>query len=82
MPFCTILIKNQRICIGWNYGICDKYLQEFQHVSRKIWDAKEEEGVVGEVLEGAVEKIVFSSTLWDCTQLCVNKYKNHGTMVQ
>jgi hypothetical protein len=44
-------------------GFVIEYLQEFQHVSRRIWDAKEEEGVIGEVLEGVVEKVLLSSTL-------------------
>jgi hypothetical protein len=42
-----------------------KYLQEFQHVSRRIWDAQEEEGVTRKVLKGAVEKIVFTPSLQD-----------------
>lgn len=42
-----------------------KYLQEFQHVSRRIWDAQEEEVVARKVLEGAIEKIVFTPSLQD-----------------
>lgn len=46
-------------------GFVTKYLQEFYHVSRRIWDVKEKEGVVGEVLEGAVENYVLSPKLQD-----------------
>jgi hypothetical protein len=44
-------------------GFVIEYLQEFQHVSRRIWDVEEEGGMVGMVLKGVVEKIVLSSTL-------------------
>jgi len=40
-------------------GFVTKYLQEFEHVSRRVWDA-EEEGVFGEVLEGVPTKFVLS----------------------
>jgi hypothetical protein len=46
-------------------GFVIEYLYEFQHVSKRIWDVEEEEGVVGEALEHVVEKIVLSSTLRD-----------------
>jgi hypothetical protein len=46
-------------------GFVIEYLQEFQHVSKRIWDVEEEKGVVGEVLKGVVEKVVLSSTLQD-----------------
>jgi hypothetical protein len=36
-------------------GFVIEYLQEFQHVSKRIWDVKEEKVVVGEVLKGVVE---------------------------
>jgi hypothetical protein len=34
-------------------------------VSRRVWDAKEKEGVFGEVLEGVPTKFVLSSNLQD-----------------
>ncbi len=78
---CTILTKNlEGYVLDETMGFVTQYLQEFQHVYRKKWDAKGEEGVVGEVLEGVVEKVVLSSTLRNCIQLCVDKYRNHGTM--
>jgi len=53
MPLCTILTKNlEGYVLDETMGLMTKYLQEFQHISRKKWDAKEEEGVVGEVLKG------------------------------
>ncbi len=33
-----------------------EYLQDFCHVRHRIWDADEEEGVYGEVVEGAATK--------------------------
>ncbi len=42
-----------------------EYLQKFDIVKRRIWDADEEEGDVGEVLEGVGSKFHMSSTLHD-----------------
>ncbi len=44
-------------------GFVIEYLQEFQHVSKRIQDAKEEEGVAREVLKGIVEKVVLTPNL-------------------
>ncbi len=46
-------------------GFVIEYLQEFQHVSKRFWDVEEveEEGVVREVLEGAIEKYVLGPRL-------------------
>ncbi len=52
----------ERYVLDETMGFVTKYLQEFQHVSIKIWEV-EEEGVVGEVLEGAEKKVVLNSTL-------------------
>jgi len=40
-----------------------EYLHEFEHVSIRVWDAKE--GVYGEVFKGAPTKVVFNSILRD-----------------
>jgi hypothetical protein len=48
-------------------GFVTEYLQEFQHVSRRIWDVKKEEGVAEEILEGAIEKYVLNPKLQDLT---------------
>jgi hypothetical protein len=50
-------------------GFVTKYLQEFQHVSKRIWDVEEEEGMVIEVLEGVIEKVVFNSILRNLAQI-------------
>jgi hypothetical protein len=42
-------------------------LQRFEVVQRRIWDAKEEKGDVGEVLEGVEQKIMMTRTLRDLT---------------
>ncbi len=64
MLLCTVLTKNLKgYVLDEIMGFVTKYLQEFQHVSRKKWDAKEEEGVVGELLEGVAKKVVLNSTL-------------------
>ncbi len=42
-----------------------EYLEEFEHVSKRVWDEEEEEGVFGKVLEGAPTKFVLSPILWD-----------------
>jgi hypothetical protein len=39
-------------------GFVTKYLHEFEHVTRRVWDA--EEGKSKEVLEGAPTKVVFN----------------------
>lgn len=46
-------------------GFVIEYLHEFEHVSRKVWDAEEEEGVSREVLEGVFTKVVFNPILQD-----------------
>jgi hypothetical protein len=33
-------------------GLCTEYMHNFEATNRHVWDANEEEGVVGEVLEG------------------------------
>jgi hypothetical protein len=33
-------------------------MQDFRTVTRRMWDAKEEEGVSGEVLEGVASRVV------------------------
>jgi hypothetical protein len=38
-------------------GFVTEYLQDFRHVRQRIWDADEEEGVYGEVLEGAATRL-------------------------
>jgi hypothetical protein len=45
-------------------GFVTEYLHEFQHVSRRVWDAK---GVSSEVLEGAPTKIILSPILQNPT---------------
>ncbi len=46
-------------------GFITKYLQKNDIVKRGIWDADEEEGDVGEVLEGVGTKFHMSPTLHD-----------------
>ncbi len=55
-----------------NMGFVIECLQEFQHVCRRIWDGEKEEGVVGEVLKGIVEKVMLTPNLQDlaCTIMC------------
>ncbi|CAM6039743.1 unnamed protein product [Sphagnum compactum] len=48
-------------------GFVIEYMQEFKHVRRRIWDAYEEEGVCGEVLEAQVQQVFYAhepSTPW------------------
>jgi hypothetical protein len=42
-------------------GFVTEYFCEFEHVTRRVWDAKE--GVFREVLEGAPTKVVFNPIL-------------------
>jgi DNA-binding transcriptional regulator PaaX len=44
-------------------GFVTKYLQEFQQLSKRIWDIEEEEKMVREILEGTVEKVVLTPSL-------------------
>lgn len=46
-------------------GFVIEYMHEFQHVSIRVWDAKEEEGVYWEVFEGTRTKMVLSPILRD-----------------
>jgi hypothetical protein len=46
-------------------GFVTEYMQEFKHVRRRIWDAYEEEGVCGEVLEGARIKFILPKKCHD-----------------
>ncbi len=41
-----------------------KYLHEFEHVTKRVWDV-EEEGISREVLEGAPIRVVLSFILRD-----------------
>jgi hypothetical protein len=46
-------------------GFVTEYLQRFDVVKRCIWDVDEEEGDVGEVLEGAGTKFLMNPILRD-----------------
>jgi len=46
-------------------GFVTEYLQDFRHVRRRIWDAYEEEGVYGEVVEGATTKLTLDPIAQD-----------------
>jgi hypothetical protein len=46
-------------------GFVTEYLQDFRHVRRKIWDVDEEEGVYGEVMEGAATKLTLDHVARD-----------------
>ncbi len=48
-------------------GFVTKYLQRFDVVKRCVWDADEEEGDVGEVLEAIGTKFLMNPTLRDAT---------------
>jgi hypothetical protein len=61
-------------------GFVTKYLQEFQHVSRRIWDAEKEDGVAGKVLKSVVVQVMFTPSLQDLAcQLSIHKYENNVT---
>jgi hypothetical protein len=49
--------------LGETLGFVTEYFDEFEHVSKRVWDV--EEGVFGEVLEGALTKVVLSSIYQD-----------------
>ncbi len=55
-------------------GFVIEYLHEFEHVSRKVWDAEEEKGFSREVLEGVFTKVVFNPILQDLA------HKYYGSM--
>jgi hypothetical protein len=46
-------------------GFVTEYLQDFRHVRHRIWDADEEEGVYGEVVEGAATKLTLDPVTRD-----------------
>jgi hypothetical protein len=46
-------------------GFIIEYLQRFDVVKWQIWDADEEEGDVGEVLEDVGSKFLMTTILWD-----------------
>jgi hypothetical protein len=52
-------------------GFIIEYLHEFEHVCKRIWDAKEKEGVFGEVLESIFTKVVFNAILRDVAHECM-----------
>ncbi len=37
-----------------------EYLHEFEHVTRIIWNVKNEKGISGEVLKGATTKVLLA----------------------
>jgi hypothetical protein len=61
----------KRYILDETMGFVTKYLQEFQHVSRRIWDANKE-GVARKVLEGIVKNVVLTPSLQDlaCIVMC------------
>jgi hypothetical protein len=55
-------------------GFVTEYLQDFHHVRHRIWDADEEEGVYGEVVEGVATKLIFGPCSMKCgTSICYHK---------
>jgi hypothetical protein len=46
-------------------GFVTEYLQDFRHVRNRIWDADEDEGVYGEVVEGAATKLTLDPVTRD-----------------
>lgn len=54
------------IAVGYAYddalGFCTEYLQEFEHTSRRIWDAEEEDRDTKEVLEGTGKDVLLSES--------------------
>jgi hypothetical protein len=46
-------------------GFVTECMHEFKHVGSKIWDAKEEEGMCGEVLEGVATKFILDPNVRD-----------------
>ncbi len=61
----------KRYILNETMGFVTKYLQEFQDVSRRIWDSNEE-GVARKVLEGVVKNVVLTPSLRDlvCIVMC------------
>jgi hypothetical protein len=54
------------MAVGYAYddalGFCTKYLQDFEHTSRRTWDADKEDRDTKEVLEGSGTDVVFSDS--------------------
>ncbi len=46
-------------------GFIMEYMQNFQTMTWKVWDAEEEEGVNGEVLEGANFQVILDLIEWN-----------------
>ncbi|KAL3678810.1 hypothetical protein R1sor_021766 [Riccia sorocarpa] len=46
-------------------GLASEYMANFHPVSTRIWDAEEDEGVAGEVLQGAFQHFTLSTQLRD-----------------
>ncbi len=64
-------------------GLMTKYLHEFEHVSKKIWDAKEEEGIFGELLDSVPTKKLFSFRLCDLARdYVLTNTKSMGPWIQ
>jgi hypothetical protein len=60
-------------------GFLKKYIQNFWIVIWRVWGAKEEEGIRGEVLEGASSQVDLNPAKWDMTHHYV--LMNTTTMV-
>ena len=57
--------EEERACFttyayGDALGFCTEYLQDFEHTSRRIWDADEEDRDTKEVLEGSGRDVTFT----------------------
>ena len=64
-------------------GFITEYLQRFEVVDRRVWDADEEYGDAEEVLEGAGAKYMMSAALRDLAhQYASVKFVSHGTLAR
>jgi hypothetical protein len=52
----------EKYVVEVSMGFLIEYIQDFRAMIRRVWDAEEEEGVSGEVLEGANSQVDLAPT--------------------
>ncbi len=54
----------ERYAMEVSMGFLIEYIQDFWAMTQKVWDAEEEEGISGEVLEGASFRVDLDLAKW------------------
>ncbi len=60
-----VVCDNLKGAMEVSMGFITEYMQNFRTMTWKVWDVEEEEGVNGEVLEGANFQVILDLIEWN-----------------